>query len=97
MKKFTVPAAGLSVTFFIPVPKSWSGKKKKAHHGKLCFGKFDIDNACKAFFDGLLTEDKYIANVCLTKRWVDFETGWIECIINDFPSDEIEIIPPMQG
>ena len=95
-KNFQIPAAGLAVTFFIPVPPSWSKKKKKEHHGKLCFSKFDIDNACKAFFDGLLTEDKYIANITLTKRWVDSENGWIECLISEFTEEQMLIVPSMQ-
>jgi hypothetical protein len=75
-KGFVVPAAGLSITFYIPCPESWPQKKKKAHHGKLHQSRPDLD--------------KYIANITLTKRWVDFPQGWIECLI--FPVDEtIEI------
>ena len=89
-KGFVVPAAGLSITFYIPCPESWSNKKKKAHHGKLHQSRPDIDNIGKGFFDSLLVEDKYIANITLTKRWVDFPQGWIECLI--FPVQEtIEI------
>lgn len=95
-KNFKLPAAGLSVTFFIPCPKSWSQKKKTLHHGKLCFGRFDIDNALKAFFDGLLTEDKYVANITATKRWVDFPEGWIECVTLPF-DEEIPIEIPLRN
>lgn len=92
-KRFTIPASGLSVTFFLPVPPSWSQKKKNAHHGHLCQGKFDIDNALKAFFDSLVSQDKYIANISATKRWVDFPIGWIECRLIDEP-ECIAIQPP---
>lgn len=39
---FTIPASGLSVTFFMPIPRSWSKKKKKAHHGLLMQARPDI-------------------------------------------------------
>ena len=74
-KGFVVPAAGLSITFYIPCPESWPQKKKKAHHGKLHQSRPDLDNCFKAFSDALLVEDKYIANVTMTKRWVDFQIG----------------------
>jgi len=82
-KNFTIPAVGLSVTFYLPVPKSWSQKKKTAYHGTYHQSRIDIDNLTKGFFDALVAEDKYIANVTLTKRWVDFERGWIECEISE--------------
>lgn len=95
-KQFAIPAAGLSVSFFIPVPKSWSKKKKKLHHGYLCQSRPDIDNLIKAFFDSIIREDKHIANITMTKRWVDNEEGWIECTIVDEPI-QVLIIPPPKG
>jgi Holliday junction resolvase RusA-like endonuclease len=92
-KRFSIPAHGLSVTFFLPVPKSWSKKKKKLHHGMLCQSKPDIDNLVKAFFDSLVSEDKHIASISMTKRWVDYELGWIECALTDEPM-QVEIVPP---
>lgn len=92
-KKFSIPPAGLSITFYIPVPKSWSKKKKKLHHGVYCQSTPDIDNLAKAFFDSMLTEDKHIANVTLTKRWVDFEMGWIECVVYESEA-RVLISPP---
>jgi Holliday junction resolvase RusA-like endonuclease len=85
-KRFEIPPAGLSVTFFIPCPRSWTDKKKREHHGRLHQSRPDVDNLGKGFFDALIAEDKYIANITFTKRWVDFPEGWIECQI--FPFDE---------
>lgn len=76
---FELSPAGMSITFYIPCPKSWSKKKKAAHHGSLHQSRPDIDNLAKAFFDSLVFEDKFVANVTLTKRWVDFPLGWIDC------------------
>lgn len=95
-KRFVVPASGLSITFYIPCPKSWSKKKKKLHHGYLCQSKPDVDNLLKAFFDSLLSEDKHIASITITKRWVDNETGWIECYLVDEPM-QVVIQPPPKG
>ena len=84
-KGFVIPASGLSVTFYIPMPKSWSKKKKKQLHGFLCQSRPDLDNLLKAFADSLTSEDKYIANITATKRWVDFPSGWIELRLIDEP------------
>ena len=78
-KRFQLPSQGLCITFFIPVPKSWSAKKKKQYHGTLHQSTPDIDNLVKATFDSLTSEDKFIGHIgCLCKRWVNFEVGWIE-------------------
>lgn len=51
------------------------------------------DNLLKAFFDGLIAEDKFIANITATKRWVDFPDGWIECTLVDEPM-QVLVLPP---
>ncbi len=78
-KGFTLPCQGLCIAYYIPVPKSWSGKKKKLYHGTLHQSTPDIDNLVKATFDSLVREDKYVGHLgSLCKRWVNFERGWIE-------------------
>jgi Holliday junction resolvase RusA-like endonuclease len=76
---FTLPPCGLKITFYIPVPRTWSKKKKKLHHGIIHQSKPDIDNLTKAFLDSLVAEDKFIGNISITKRWVNYPLGWIEC------------------
>lgn len=92
-KKFELPASGLHIVFYIPVPNSWSKKKKAAHHGMLHQSRPDIDNLTKAFLDSIVAEDKYIANITLTKRWVDFPLGWISCEIIDVPNQVVVDVP----
>ena len=73
-KGFSIPAEGTSIMFFVPLPKSWSKKKRKQYHGTLHQSKPDLSNLLKSFEDAICVEDKYIAHyseVC--KRWVDFE------------------------
>jgi Holliday junction resolvase RusA-like endonuclease len=48
------------LTFVIPMPKSWSGKKKKNQNGKPHKVKPDLDNLLKAFKDALLEEDSCV-------------------------------------
>lgn len=79
-QKFTPPEQGGHIIFYIPVPKSWKEYKKKAMHGQLHSTTPDWDNLAKAFFDSLLTQDKAIADVRITKKWVNEPTGRIEFI-----------------
>jgi Holliday junction resolvase RusA-like endonuclease len=83
-KSFVMPPIGASITFVIPVPASWSKKKKKLYHGTFHQSKPDIDNLQKAFLDSLMKEDKQIAHLEVQKRWVDFEIGWIEITLKDY-------------
>lgn len=90
-KRFLFPPVGASITFFIPVPPSWSKKKKKLHHGRFHQSKPDLDNLLKALMDSLMAEDKQIAHIELSKRWVDFETGWIEISYKEY--EEVLSLP----
>lgn len=90
---FTIPPEGACITFFVPLPKSWSKKKRRQFHGTLHQSKPDLSNLLKSFEDAICTEDKYIAHYSgLGKRWVDFETGWIEVVISE--PTEVLIEPP---
>ena len=97
-KQFTIPPQGSGITFFMPCPKSWSGKKRKRYHGSLMQNRPDLKNLLSAFEDALCIEDKYIAHYSyLCKRWVDFPSGYIEISIEeptfeaiDMPSIEVK-------
>ena len=81
---FSLPEVGAGVIFYIAVPKSWSKKKKKLHHGQYHQSKPDLSNCLKAWEDALLIEDKQIAYYThLGKIWVDAEEGWIEITLTD--------------
>ena len=89
-KKFVLPEQGCHIIFYIPVSKSWKNYKKKAMHMQLHQLKPDIDNLTKGLFDGLMLEDKHIADIRITKKWVNKEQGWIEfiCSTPTFPSSD---------
>lgn len=57
------------VTFYLPMPVSWSKKKKKAMDGQPHTQTPDKDNLEKAFLDGLLKEDSHIWSGWAEKRW----------------------------
>ena len=52
--------------------------KKKEMHLQLKSTHADVDNYLKAFFDGLMSEDKHIADVRISKRWVNSIKGYIQ-------------------
>lgn len=66
---------GDHVLFLLPMPPSWSAKKRAAHVGQPHTQKPDTDNLCKAFGDAVLKEDEGLWCVSLEKRWG--ETGEI--------------------
>jgi Holliday junction resolvase RusA-like endonuclease len=90
-KRFTPPEQGGHLMFYLPVPKSWKEYKKKEMHMKLHQSKPDWDNLSKAFFDSLMSEDKYIADVRVTKKWVNQEEGYIEFLVEmpEFASKDV--------
>lgn len=78
--EFEVPEGLFRIVFYMPVPASWSGRKKGAHHMQPHRSKPDIDNLVKAFFDALLKEDKGIWDYRAAKFWINEPTGRIEVI-----------------
>ncbi len=70
---------GLGIRFLIPMPKSWSKKKRFAKSFTKHQQRPDIDNLVKAFLDALLPEDSGIAELHTHKHWsgTDDTTGRI--------------------
>ena len=75
-------AAGLrlgdsvSVKFYLPMPKSWSKKKRAEMDGKPHQQKPDVDNICKALLDACLVEDSHVYAITAVKYWA--ENGAVE-------------------
>lgn len=61
--------ATFSVVFNVPMPKSWSNKKKMEMHGKPHQQKPDVDNYLKSFMDALCEDDSYVYDVRVRKQW----------------------------
>jgi len=80
--QFELPEQGAHITFYIPVPKSWTKHKKESKHLTLHDSTPDIDNCAKAMLDSLLPEDKRIADIRLTKKWLNAPEGKIEVLVS---------------
>ncbi len=57
------------IVFYMPMPKSWSKKKKAAMNGQPHLNKPDLDNLLKALFDAVYDDDAHIWCVYAEKRW----------------------------
>lgn len=55
--------------FELPMPASWSAKKKAEMDGKPHQQRPDIDNLAKAFLDALCEDDSYVYHLCAGKFW----------------------------
>ena len=76
----TFPPAGAHLIFHLPMPKSWSKKKKAEMIGQPHQQKPDVDNMLKAFLDALHTDDAHIYDLRGSKYWA--EGGYIEVYLN---------------
>lgn len=82
-KKFLLPDHGAKVSFLIPVPKSWTKKKKRAMHFQMHTPRPDIDNLLKALQDTLRRADSTIGHYTgLGKYWINAPQGYIEIVIS---------------
>lgn len=57
------------VYFIVPMPKSWSKKKKESMNLKPHEQKPDIDNFLKALLDAIYKDDSHIYDISVTKLW----------------------------
>lgn len=67
-QKFALPDR-FSVTFYLPMPKSWSAKKREDKNLAPHDAKPDLDNLVKALCDCLRSDDSTIWNVAAAKLW----------------------------
>ena len=67
---FVLPDFGAAFTFYLPIPSSWSAKKKREMEGKPHQSRPDLDNLAKSAADALKGEDSTIWQYNgLTKLW----------------------------
>jgi Holliday junction resolvase RusA-like endonuclease len=57
------------ITFFMPMPKSWSGRQKERMDGHPHEHRPDIDNLLRALLDSVFGEDNIVWSVWPEKRW----------------------------
>ena len=63
------PGDVLRVTFYLPMPASWSQRKRRLMEGQPHQQKPDTDNLLKGFCDALLADDAHIWDMHARKRW----------------------------
>lgn len=57
------------IVFMMPMPKSWSKKKRMEMTGRPHQQRPDVDNLTKAFLDALCEDDSYVYHVDAAKHW----------------------------
>ena len=65
----TIPPAGSHIVFIMPMPASWSIKKRRDMDGQPHQIRPDVDNICKSVFDALHKDDSHIYDIRATKLW----------------------------
>ena len=93
-----LPKSGACITFRLPMPASWSAKKKKAMDGKPHEQVPDWDNLGKALSDAVYGQDCIISDIRIKKVWA--KTGWIEIEESFIPNEyqgSISVVSPLLG
>jgi len=69
LNRVILPCFGAHVTFILPMPASWSKKKRAIMDGKPHMQKPDWDNLGKAISDAIYKDDSGIYDIHITKQW----------------------------
>jgi len=83
LKKVEVPEAGSHIIFHIPMPKSWSKKKKLKMLGQPHQQWPDRDKLDKALLDAVLNEDSGVWDARVTKLLSDIRMIEIKPLVGD--------------
>ena len=59
----------LNIVFVLPMPETWSNKKKAAMENEPHKNKPDLDNLCKAFADSFGKDDGFVYMINAAKYW----------------------------
>jgi len=73
-----VPESGAHVVFCIPMPKSWSKKRKAEKVSTPHQTKPDLDNLLKALLDAIYEDDSGVYDIRVSKVWSTIGTIIIE-------------------
>lgn len=57
------------IIFHMPMPDSWSKKKRASMEGAPHKARPDIDNLCKALLDAVFDDDSHVWDVHASKLW----------------------------
>lgn len=71
------------ITFYIPMPDSWSKRKKNDFDGRPHMNTPDLDNIIKSLLDSVFDEDAHMWSIAAEKYWA--REGSIT--VQKFPED----------
>lgn len=71
LKRVALNPDGCMVEFLLPMPKSWSHKRRAQMSGQPHTQKPDLDNLVKALADACYTDDSAIHTIAARKVWAD--------------------------
>jgi Holliday junction resolvase RusA-like endonuclease len=74
--KVWVPEAGATIVFYLPMPESWSRKKRALYDGQPHQQKPDLDNLVKAVLDAIYGDDSGVWDTHSQKRWTSEAKGY---------------------
>ena len=80
LKGVELPVCNYHVTFILPMPKSWSKKKKEEMNGRPHQQKPDKDNLEKALLDAVFEDDAKVWDGRVSKRWGEVGQVIVEVI-----------------
>lgn len=75
---FVMPVGNAWIKFYMPMPQSWSKKKKLRMNFMPKQSMPDLSNLIKAMEDALLKQDNVIWDYRVSKYWYDSCKGYIE-------------------
>lgn len=67
----TLPASGAHVVFVLPMPASWSQKKRNLMRDQPHQQKPDFDNLIKSLLDAIFDDDAHVWDARVSKIWGD--------------------------
>lgn len=79
LRRVEVPSPG-KITFYMPMPDSWSQKKRREWNGRPHLQRPDIDNLIKALLDSVFEHDSHIWSITAEKRWSDIPCIRVEAL-----------------
>jgi Holliday junction resolvase RusA-like endonuclease len=72
LKRVKIEQSGQKITFFIPMPKTWSKKKRDLMRLQPHQQTPDVDNLLKAVLDATHKQDCAVWSLWAEKRWSDY-------------------------
>lgn len=69
LNQIQLPDSGCHITFVLPMPDSWSKKKRAQLSGQPHQQRPDVDNLHKALMDAVFEEDSAVWDARITKIW----------------------------